>query len=181
MDQQERMEQLERHLSADAIAAGDRRYVDDARRVHVRVVALASEADASGAFENLYGFADHAGLAAELARICHDNPDVVSPGLVDGVVDWRKRDERALCAWLSEQRDCYLHTASREVASAPGELAWLREQLATIYAVRALAIKLQIIPCSYSEIAVLLAYEQAAHLDAASILPNCAEGFGATT
>jgi len=108
-------------------------------------------------------------LAAELARICHDNPDVVSPGLVDGVVAWRKRDERRLCAWLSEQRDCYLHAAEREVGSAPDELAGLREQLATIYAVRALAIKLEIIPCSCSEIAVLLAYEQAAHLDAASI------------
>ena len=109
MDQQERTEQLERHLSADAIAAGDRRYVDDAHRVHLRVVALAREANASGAFENLYGFADHAALAAELARICHDNPDVVSPRLVDGVVAWRIRDERGLCAWLSEQRDCYLH------------------------------------------------------------------------
>jgi hypothetical protein len=43
MDQQERTEQLERHLSADAIATGDRRYVDDARRVHLRVVALARE------------------------------------------------------------------------------------------------------------------------------------------
>jgi hypothetical protein len=100
---------------------------------------------------------------------------------VDGVVAWRIRDERGLCAWLSEQRDCYLHTASREVASAPGELAWLREQLATIYAVRALAIKLQIIPCSCSEIAVLLAYEQAAYLDGASISPNCVGGSGATT
>ena len=180
MDQQERTEQLERHLSADAIAAGDRRYVDDAHRVHLRVVALARGANASGAFENLYGFADHAALAAELARICHDNPDVVSPGLVDGVVAWRIRDERGLCAWLSEQRDCYLHTASREVGSAPGELAGLREQLATIYAVRALAIKLQIIPCSCSEIAVLLAYEQEAYLDATWILPNCAEGSGAT-
>jgi hypothetical protein len=40
---------------------------------------------------------------------------------------------------------------------------------------------LEIIPCSCSEIAVLLAYEQAAHLDAAWILPNCAEGSGATT
>jgi predicted transcriptional regulator with HTH domain len=88
---------------------------------------------------------------------------------VDGVVAWRIRDERGLCAWLSEQRDCYLHTASREVGSAPGELAGLREQLATIYAVRELVIKLQIIPCSCSEIAVLLAYEQAAYLDAASI------------
>jgi hypothetical protein len=146
MDQQERMEQLEQHLSADAIAAGDRRYVEDAHRAHLRVVALARGANASGAFENLYGFADHAGLAAELARICHDNPDVVSPGLVDGVVAWRIRDERGLCAWLSEQRDCYLHTASREVGSAPGELAGLREQLATIYVVRALAFKLQIIP-----------------------------------
>jgi len=67
MDQQERMEQLEQHLSANAIAAGDRRYVDDAHRVHVRVVALAREANASGAFENLYGFADHAALAAEFA------------------------------------------------------------------------------------------------------------------
>jgi len=100
---------------------------------------------------------------------------------VDGVVAWRIRDEPGLCTWLSEQRDCYLHTASREVGSAPGELAGLREQLATIYAVRALAIKLQIIPCSYSEIAVLLAYEQAAYLDAASILPNCVGGSGATT
>ena len=169
MDQQEIIEKTEEHLSGDAIAAGDRRYVDDAHRVHLRVVALARGANASGAFENLYGFADHAALAAELARICHDNPDVVSPGLVDGVVAWRIRDELGLCAWLSEQRDCYLHTASREVGSAPGELAGLREQLATIYAVRALAIKLQIIPCSYSEIAVLLAHEQAAHLDGASI------------
>jgi hypothetical protein len=181
MDQQERMEQLEQHLSADAIATGDRRYVDDAHRVHVRVAELARGANASGAFENLFGFADHAALAAELARICHDNPDVVSPGLVDGVVAWRIRDERGLCAWLSEQRDCYLHTASREVGSAPDELAGLREQLATIYAVRALAIKLQIIPCSYSEIAVLLDYEQAAHLDVASILQNCVGGSGATT
>jgi hypothetical protein len=167
MDQQERMEQLEQHLSADAIAAGDRRYVDDAHRVQLRVVALARGANASGAFENLYGFANHAALAVELARICHDNPDVVSPRLVDGVVAWRIRDERGLCAWLSEQRDCYLHAASREVGSAPGELAGLREQLATIYAVRELVIKLQIIPCSCSEIAVLLAYEQEAHLDAA--------------
>jgi len=169
MDQQERMEQLKQHLSADAIAAGDRRYVDDAHRAHLSDVARTLGANASGAFENLFGFADHAALAAELTRICHDNPDVVSPGLVDGVGAWRKRDERGLCAWLSEQRDCYLHTASREVGSAPGELAGLREQLATIYAVRALVIKLQIIPCSCSEIAVLLAYEQAAHLDAASI------------
>jgi hypothetical protein len=45
MDQQERTEQLEQHLSADALAAGDRRYVDDAHRVHVRVVALAREAN----------------------------------------------------------------------------------------------------------------------------------------
>jgi hypothetical protein len=104
----------------------------------------------------------------------------VSPGLVDGVVAWRIRDEPGLCAWLSEQRDCYLHTAEREVGSAPGELAGLREQLATIYAVRALAIKLEIIPCSCSEIAVLLAYEQEAYLDATWILPNCAEGSGAT-
>jgi hypothetical protein len=169
MDQQERIEQAKEYLSADAIAAGDRRYVEDAHRVHLRVMALAREANASGAFENLHGFADHAALAAELARICHDNPDVVSPGLVDGVVAWRKRDERGLCAWLSEQRDCYLHAAGREVGSAPDELAGLREQLATIYAVRALVIKLEIIPCSCSEIAVLMAYEQAAHLDAASI------------
>ena len=181
MDQQERMEQLEQHLSANAIAAGDRRYVDDAHRVHLRVVALARGANASGAFENLSGFADHAALAAELARICHDNPDVVSPGLVDGVGAWRIRDERGLCTWLSEQRDCYLHTANCEVGSAPRELAWIRDQLATIFAVRALAIKLQIIPCSCSEIAVLLAYEQAAYLDAASILPNCVGGSGATT
>ena len=180
MNQQETMKQLERRLSADAIATDYRRYVDDARRAHVRVVALAREANASGAFENLYGFADHAALAAELARICHDNPDVVSPGLVDGVVAWRIRDERGLCAWLSEQRDCYLHAASREVGSAPDELAGLREQLATIYAVRALVIKLEIIPCSCSEIAVLLAYEQAAYLDATWILPNCAGGSGAT-
>ena len=180
MNQQETMNQLERRLSADAIATDYRRYVDDARRAHVRVVALAREANASDAFENLYRFADHAALAVELARICHDNPDVVSPRLVDGVVAWRIRDERGLCAWLSEQRDCYLHTASREVGSAPDELAGLREQLATIYAVRALAIKLQIIPCSCSEIAVLLAYEQAAYLDATWILPNCAGGSGAT-
>jgi hypothetical protein len=169
MDQQERMEQLEQHLSADAIAAGDHGYIGDAHRTRLSDVALARGANASGPFENLYGFADHAALAAELARICHDNPGVVSPGLVDGVVAWRIRDEPGLCAWLSEQRDCYLHAASREVGSAPGELAGLREQLATIYAVRALAIKLEIIPCSYSEIAVLFAYEQAAHLDAASI------------
>jgi len=64
---------------------------------------------------------------------------------VDGVVAWRIRDERGLCAWLSEQRDYYLHAASREVGSAPDELAGLREQLATIYAVRVLAIKLQIV------------------------------------
>ena len=69
MDQQERMEQLDRRLSADAIATGDRRYVEDAHRVHVRVVALARGPNASGAFENLHGFADHAALAAELARI----------------------------------------------------------------------------------------------------------------
>jgi hypothetical protein len=179
MDQQERMEQADEYLSADAIAAGDRDYIGDAHRTLLSDVALARGANA--AFKNLLGFADHAALAAELARICHDNPDVVSPRLVDGVAAWRKRDERGLCAWLSEQRDCYLHTASREVASAPGELAWLREQLATIYAVRALAIKLQIIPCSCSEIVVLLAYEQAAHVDAASISPNCVGGSGATT
>ena len=179
MDQQERMEQLEQHLSADAIAAGDRDYIGDAHRTLLSDVALARGANA--AFKNLLGFADHAALAAELARICHDNPDVVSPGLVDGVVAWRKRDEPGLCAWLSQQRDCYLRAASREVGSAPGELAGLREQLATIYAVRALVIKLEIIPCSCSEIAVLLAYEQAAHLDVASILQNCVGGSGATT
>ncbi len=94
------MEQLEQHLSADAIAAGDRSYVDDAYRVHLSDVALARGANASGAFVNLFGFADRAALAAELARICHDNPDVVSPGLVGGVVAWRIRDERGLCAWL---------------------------------------------------------------------------------
>jgi len=68
MDEQETMEQLERRLSADAIATGDRRYVDDAHRVQLRVVALARGANASSAFENLYWFADHAALAVELAQ-----------------------------------------------------------------------------------------------------------------
>ena len=67
MDQQERMEQADEYLSADAIAAGDRDYIGDAHRTLLSDVALARGANA--AFKNLLGFADHAALAAELARI----------------------------------------------------------------------------------------------------------------
>ena len=81
------------------------------------------------------------------------------------IVAWRKRDERGLCNWLSERRDCYRRVAKRRIASGQRDLARLHERFATIFAAGALAIKLGIVPWSYNELGNALLACERAHVD----------------
>jgi hypothetical protein len=156
------------NLSLDDMAERDHCHIDDAHRTRLTDAPLACGANGYGAFENLYGFTDHAAFATELKRIARTHCGVASTRFVEGVVAWRKRDERGLCNWLSERRDCYRRVAKRRIASGQRDLARLHEKFATIFAAGALAIKFGIVPWSTNELGdALLACEQA-HIDLVS-------------
>jgi hypothetical protein len=153
------------NLSLDEMARRDRCLIDDAHRTRLIDVPLACGARGSGAFEKLHGFTDHAALATELKRIAGKHCGVASTRFVEGLVAWRKRDERGLRDRLSERRDCYRRVVKRRIASGQRDLARLHEKFATIFAAGALAIKFGIVPWSNNELGnALLACEQA-HVD----------------
>ncbi len=153
------------NLSLDEMAERDHCHIDDAHRTRLIDVPLACGANGFGAFENLYGFADHAAFATELKRIARTHCGVASTRFVEGVVAWRKRDKRGLCNWLSERRDCYRRVAKRRVASGQRDLARLHEKFATIFAAGALAIKFGIVPWSNNELGNALLACERAHID----------------
>ena len=153
------------NLSLDDMAERDHCHIDDAHRTRLIDVPLACGARGSGAFENLYGFADHAAFATELKRIARTHCGAASTRFVEGLVAWRKRDERGLCNWLSERRDCYRRVARRRIASGQRDLARLHEKFATIFAAGALAIKLGVVPWSNNELDDALLACERAHVD----------------
>jgi hypothetical protein len=153
------------NLSLDEMATNDHCHIDDAHRTRLIDVPLACGARGSGAFENLYGFADHAAFATELVRVARNHCGVASTRFIEGLVACRKRDEQGLRDWLSARRDCYRRGAKRRIVSGQRDLARLHEKFATIFAAGAMAIKLGIVPWSSRELGNALLSCQQAHID----------------
>ena len=102
------------NLSLDEMAAIDRCHVDDALRT--RLVDVPLPLGASGAFECLHGFDDHAAFATELLRAARDHYGVASTMFVERINAWRTRDDAGLRKWLSLFRDYYRREAKRLIA-----------------------------------------------------------------
>ena len=151
------------NLSLDEMAAIDHCYIDDAHRT--RLIDVPLPPGASGAFECLHGFDDHAALATELLRIARDHYGVASTMFVERLIGWRSRDEAGLRKRLSSCRDHYRREAKRLIASGQRDLARLHEKFATIFAAGALAIKLGILPWSYRELGGALLKCERAHVE----------------
>jgi hypothetical protein len=114
------------NLSLDEIAAIDHCQIDDAHRTRLIDVPLPPEA--SGAFECLHVYDDHAAFATELLRIARNHYGVASAAVIERLSAWRTRDEAGLRKWLSSCRDHCRCEAKRLIASGQRDLARLHEK-----------------------------------------------------
>lgn len=118
------------NFSLDEMAAIDHCHIDDAHRT--RLIDVPLPTGASGAFECLHEYDDHAAFATELLRIARSHYGVASKAFVERLSAWRRRDEAGLREWLSSCRDCYRREAKRLIVSRQRDLARLHEIFATI-------------------------------------------------
>ena len=151
------------NFSLDEMAAETGVVVDEALRS--RLIDVPLPLGASGAFERLHGFADHAALTAKLKRLAALNFGCASREFLRRLVEWRTRDEGGLRSWLEARRETYRREAVRRIEPGTRDLARVHEKFATLFAAGALAIKFGILPWKRIELGRALLVCERAHVD----------------